>query len=251
MSSLNNHKLLLISVFCAGFIHVGDDPGRGPDSIPDEGFEAPLPRKKHWMARIFVEDNDGVMKSIKSHIQKWEELEEYSRHWNLYSSGLYKIPGRKYQRQYLEKRLLKYVDKRLSGEIKQAEEGTALKRIQRAHAALKPSAKAQLTENIKIRLKARLLQGEARLFVENPYVDFQTRFDLDGSANINIRRSISSLDITTSLDYRIDEGVWQACIERPFSKSLRARISSTQSDEEMMFTDQSEQKLELIFYKGF
>ena len=245
------NSLLLVSVFCIGFIQVEPDQGREPDSVPDEGFEAPPPRKKHWVARIFVEDNAGVMKSIKSNIKKWEELEEYGRHWNLYSSGLYQVPGRDYKKRYLRKKLLKYVDKRLSGEIKRAEEGSTLKSIQRAHAALKPSAKAQLTESIKIRLKARLLQGEAIFFVENPYADLQTRFQLNGSTNLNIRRSISSLNITTSVDYRINEGQWQACIDRPLNKSLKARISSTQSDKDMIFSGRSEQKLELIFYKGF
>ena len=246
-------QILLVSVFCAGFIQVEWEPERGrtPDSIPDESFEAPPPRKKHWLARIFVEDNAGVMKSIKSNIAKWEDLEEYSRHWNLYSSGLYKIPGRDYRRRYLQKRLLKYVDKRLSGEIKQAEEGSALKNIQTVHNALRPNTKAQLTENIKIRLKARLLQGEALFFVENPYVDLQTHFNFEGSSNLQIGRNISSLNVTASMNYRIDEGVWQACIERPLGKSLKAKISSTQSDKEMIFTDQSEQKVELNFYKGF
>ena len=246
--------LLLVSVFCAGFIQVEEEASweRNPAGfIPDEGFETPPPRDKHWMTKIFVEDNAGVMKSIKYNIEKWEELEEYSRRWNLYSSGLYKTPGRDQKRRYLEKRLLKYADKRLSGEIKRAEEGTTLKSIQRAHQALRPSAKARLSKNVKLRLKARVLQGEARLLVENPYVDFQTRFKLGGSTNLNIGRRISSLNARTSVDYAIDEGRWQACIERPLGSSLKARITSSQSDKEMIFTDQSEQKAELIFYREF
>ena len=245
---------LAVSVFCAGFIQVERDVShkRNPANfVPDEGFESSPPRKRHWMTKIFIEDDAGVMKSIKLNIQRWENLEEYGRQWNLYSSGLYKTPGRDDKKKYLEKRLLKYVDKRLSGEIKRAEEGTTLKRIQKAHDALRPSAKAQLTKDIKIRLKARLLQGEARLFVENPYVDFQTRFELGGSTNLNIGRTISSLSVRASVDYMIDEGHWKACIERPLGKSLKARISSSQSDEDMMFTDQSEQKAELIFQKDF
>ena len=245
---------LVVSVFCAGFVQVGREVShkRSPANfIPDEGFESPPPRKRHWMTKIFVEDDAGVMKSIKSSIKKWENLEEYGRHWNLYSSGLYKTPGKDSKRRYLEKRLLKYADKRLSGEIKRAEEGTTLKSIQRAHDALRPSAKAQLSKDVKIRFKARLLQGEARLFVDNPYVDFQTRFEAGGGTDLNLGRSISSLGIRASVDCMVDDGYWRACIERPLGKSLKARISSGQSDGDMIFTDQSEQKAELIFQKDF
>ena len=245
---------LLVSLFCAGFLQLKqEDPWeRSPDSfVPDEGLEVPPPHKKHWMTKIFVEDSSGVMKSIQSNIRKWEELEEYGRHWNLHSSGLYKTPERDAKRRYLEKRLLKYADKRLSGEIKRAEEGTTLRSIKNAHDALRPSAKAQLTKNVKLRLKARLLQGEARLFVENPYVDFYTYFGLSGETSLNMGRTISSLDIKTSVDYKIDEGRWQACIERPLSHSLKARVSSTQSDKDMMFSGESDQRLEFIFQKGF
>ena len=246
--------LLVISVFCVGFVQVERKVPweRTPANfIPEEGFEPPPPRKRHWAANIFVEDDAGVMKSIKSNMRRWDEMEEYSRLWNIYSIGLYKTPGREGKKRYLSKKLLKYIDKRLSGEIKNAEEGSTLKSIQKAHDVLKPNTKAQLTENIKIRLKARLLQGEARFFVENPYVDFQTHFRLGGETNLNIGRTISSLNVRASVDYMIDEGHWRACIERPLGKSLKARISSGQSDEDMIFTDQSEQKAELIFQKEF
>ena len=244
----------MASVFCSGFIQVGREAyqKRAPANfVPDEGFEPPPPNKRRWISGIFVEDDAGVMKSIKSSIKRWEELEEYSRHWNLYSSGLYKTPGRDGKRRYLEKKLLKYADKRLSGEIKRAEDGSTLKNIQKVHAALRPNTKAQLTDNIKVRFKARLLQGEARVFVENPYVDFYTHFRLGSSTNLNIGRTISSLKIRTSMDYMINEGRWRACVERPLGNSLKARISSSQSDQDMIFTDQSEQKVELIFYRGF
>ena len=217
----------------------------------DEGFESPPPRKKAWVTRIFVEDRDGVLRSIQSNVQRWENLEEYNRHWNLYSSGLYKTPGRDGKRRYLEKKLLKYADRRLSGEIKQAEEGSPLKSIQKAQHALKPTTEARLSDDVKLRFKGRVLQGEGSIYVENPYVDFRTNFELGGSTYLNVRRELSSLKLEGSLDYNISEGHWQACIEGPISESLKARIISKQRDDEMMFSDESEQKVEMRYYKDF
>ena len=242
---------LVLSVFCAGFVQMERDISRGPDSVLDESFEAPPPHKKHWTTKIFVEDSGGVLKSIQSNIQKWEEIEEYNRHWNLYSSGLYKIPGKSDKRRYLEKRLLKYADKRLSGEIKQAEEGSALKSIQKAHDALRPNTEARLSRDFKLRFRGKVLQGRGAIFLENPYADFQTNFEIGGSTRFNLRRNISSLKLETSLDYNMSEGYWQACIERPLNNSLKARIMSTQNDEELIFSGASDKKFELRFHKDF
>ena len=242
---------LVVSVFCAGFVRVERDISRGPDSVLDEGFESSPPRKKHWVTRVFVEDNGGVLKSIKSNIRRWEEMEEYNRHWNLYSSGLYRIPGTGAKRRYLERRLLKYVDKRLSGEIKRAEEGSALKNIQKAHDALKPNTEARLSKDVKLRFKGRVLQGEGSLFVENPYVDFRTSFEIGGSTHLNVKRDISSLRLETNMNYNITAGKWEASVEGPLTESFKARISSSQDDDEMIFSDQSDQRLEFRFHKNF
>ena len=245
-------RFLVISVFCAGFVQMEKrDLSRGPGSVLDEGFESPPPRKKSWVTRVFVEDSGGVLRSIKSNIQRWENIEEYNRHWNLYSSGLYKTPGRDGKRRYLEKKLLKYADKRISGEIKQAEEGSALKSIERAQQALKPNTEARLSKDIKLRFKGKVLQGEGFIFVENPYVDFRTSFEISGSTHLNIKRNISSLRLETSLNYNITKGQWEAYVEGPLSESVKARIISSQNDDAMIFSDQSDQKVEVYFYKDF
>lgn len=218
--------------------------------IPDENKESLPESKNSWMGKILIPDRKGVMKSIQSNIQNWERVEEYNRNWNLDSVGLYKTPDRAARQKYLSKRLLKYLDKRLTGEIKSAKKGSALSGIKKAKNSLRPNTQAQLSKNVKVKIKGRVLQGKAIVKVINPYVNYRANIKLNGQVDMNIKKNIKALNVEVSADYNLNSNIMTTRIDRPMGKLLKARISSSQSANNMPF-NKNASKVELLFNKKF
>jgi len=103
---------------------------RGPSNfIPqDELYTAPI-ENKPWINYVFVETNEGNLNAMKDQFDEWSEREEYVKNWNLESTGMYDIADQKKRKNYFNRQLLKYADKRLSGEVKNAEEGSNFHKI--------------------------------------------------------------------------------------------------------------------------
>ncbi len=225
---------------------------RGPSSYIPSDDVAPLPFQQDILLnKLLVDDNAGVLKSIKSDFKKWEEVEEYARNWNLQSTGLYNTPGGDHKRKYLNKKMIKYLDKRLSGEVKRAEQGSALHRVGQFQKALKPNTEARISKRVKIRFKARVLEGKAIVRVENPWVKTSATTSLKGTTEVKMSRDIKALSLKTSVRYRVDQGNWVAVVDRPLTENLAARVSSSQKDENMAFSKDSDRRIEFLFNKSF
>lgn len=252
--------------------------GRGPSNfVPDDEIQ-PLPlESKSWTQQILVEDDAGVLKGVQKDISAWQEKQDYARAWNLESTGVYDVDSVDEKKAYLQKMILKYADKRLSGEVKKAEEGSALHTVGQAQKALKPNAEAALTENFKLKFKARVLQGKAIMEVKNPYVDYSTTTNLKGDVDmnaakefkevgvktaahykatednlkVNMIKSFEDLNLQASIDYEVSDENWTASLQRPIYKQLIGRVSSTQSEKEMILGDESEQRMEVMFNTSF
>lgn len=150
-----------------------------------------------WTAKIWVEDRSGVMSSIRSQFDHWEKVEEYREQWNLESTNLFITPDRAEKIRFFRRGLRRYLDKRITGEIKHSQEGSGLHRVKQIHQALRPSTSANIGKSVKIKFKARLLQAEGRILVDNPWVRVETFFNLQGQINVQMRRNIASLGLQT------------------------------------------------------
>ena len=225
---------------------------RDPDSfIPDENLEALPGRAKKWSEKIFIEDRKGVLKSIKLNIKNWENIDQYNRLWNLKSTGIHRTPSGSYRKKYLSKALLKYADKRLAGEIKNAKDGSTLKNIGKAQKALRPKVKARISKNVNVKFKARILEGKVSAVVDNPYINWKTEFKLSGKAEMHLQRKIKSIGVNTEVDYKLNDGVWIVRVNRPLTKNINARISSTQNNKNVAFSKNANKKIELRFKRNF
>jgi hypothetical protein len=252
--------------------------GRGPSNfVPDDEIQ-PLPlENKTWTQQILIEDDAGVLVGVRKDLAEWQETQEYARTWNLQSTGVYDVETIDQKKAYLQKMILKYADKRLSGEVKNAEAGSALHSVGQAQKALKPNVEASVTENIKLKFKARVLQGKAIMEVRNPYIQYSTTANLKGEINldaakefkelgvntsanyradednlkVHVVKTFKDLDVQASIDYQVSEETWTASLQKPLYKNLIGRVSSSQADKEMILGNESNQVMEVMFNTSF
>ena len=123
---------------------------------------------------IFMEElvkkQSPVLQKVKNTISSWQENEHFTQHWRLQNTTLYSSPSTTTKQKYLEKNLLRYAEKRLSGEIKQAQQGTTMHRVKVAQNSLRPQTKFQLAESYRLRFYAKVLRGQMFAKLENPYI---------------------------------------------------------------------------------
>ena len=200
-----------------------------------------------WYENILVEDTAGVMKGMRHTYESWEREEEYARNWNVASTGLYDIKDQEDRKSYFNRYIIKYLDKRLSGEIKQAEEGSTLHRVGKVQKALKPQTAVQVSRNVRFKFKARVLQGKALMFVDNPWINNETSVKLDGRINVNVNKDIAALGVKANFDYNVNDSEYELRFDRPLTKEITARVSTSQKRD----IASSGQKVELLFNKPF
>ena len=191
------------------------------------------------------------MAGMRNTLESWDREAEYARMWNLESTGLYVIRDQGDRKAFFNKNLLKYADKRLSGEIKEAEEGSTLARVGKAQKALTPKAEVGVSESVKVKFKAKVLQAKAFMIVKNDYVNNSTEVDITGNVKVNVNRDIASLGVNTGVDYQVTDGQWVARVDKQLSENWRTRLSSSQLDDEMAFSKSSDTRVEFMFSQAF
>ncbi len=219
--------------------------------IPDDEQEPAPIEQTMWLQGLLIEDDSGVLVRMRKEIQAWERLEEWRDLWNLKSTGLFKVPTRGEKRSYLEKNLLKYADKRLSGEVRNAEQGSVLHQAGQVQKALRPKAEVSFSKLIKVKLRARVLQGLVVVKVNNPWVESYANVKVNGDVNVHLNRKIASLEVDAGIDYNVKEGVWLARVDRSLTSEITARISSTQKDDKMIFAGSADNRIHLFYHLPF
>lgn len=225
---------------------------RTPDNyVPDVEASDTPGNVVLWYENILVEDTSGVMKGMRETYESWSREEEYVTNWDVESTGLYDIKDQEDRKAHFNRYIIKYLDKRLSGEIKQAEEGSALRTVGNVQKALKPQTSVAVSKLIKFKFKARVLQGKALMYVENPWIANSTTIKADGSINVNMHKDIKELGIKTNIDYSVNDGEYVARVDRPLTKEITARITSSQSVKEVAFSDLDNQTFEVMYSYPF
>lgn len=226
--------------------------GRTPSNFIPSDDLGPLPYEKGPIIdEILIEDNAGVMTRMREYFTHWDEQEKYVENWNLESTGIYVLPTFEEKKRYLNRHVLKYFDKRLSGEIKRAEEGSTLHTVGRVQKALKPSAQAEFSPRCKLKFKARILERQAKVIFDNPI--FYTYADVTFKGDIIVygRRQIENLNLQISSKYDVNQETWSTSFDRPLTKLISARISSSQNVDHMAFSSNSNQVFQLLFQESF
>ncbi len=244
-------------VFGALFLSVSahaQGPGRFPatyvqsdmDPTPDMLDEQPL-----------VEDDSGVLDSMRQNFNRWQNQETYADQWNLESTGLFVGPDEGQKKSYFQRMMLKYIDKRFSGELKRQQEDPStghhgLQQVATINNVIQPSGGMNMGQGVKLKLRARPIQGRVFLLIQNPIMDYETKVSLDGRVIMSANRSIDFLGVKAGVNYDMHYHAWEAHVDKTLTETLMARASSSgQSDRVMAFENGSNQTYQLIYSTPF
>lgn len=221
---------------------------RMPNSYaPNVEVQVRPDREKSWLEYVFVEDKAGVLIRMRDTLKDWNETEEYAKNWNLDSTGIYEIKDQDDRTKYVNRYILKYLDKRLSGEVKDAEKGSALARVGDVQESLRPQTDVAISKNFRLKFKARVLQGKAFMFVHNPYLDNMATVSLSGKVSMEVGKKFKKEGVHAKTILNVNDANWQAYVDKVLTTNTSARLTSTQP----LSSGDSETRFELLFNQAF
>lgn len=217
----------------------------------DVDFIAAPEKQEAWYENLFVEDDAGVLNTMKANYASLDANDEYTRNWDMESTGLYSYSTQEQRVTYFNKYILKYVDKRISGEVKRAEEGSALAAVGTVQKALKPQTDVSFAPNLKLKVRAKVLQGEVYFDLVNPYVDSRTTVTLGGDVNMNVKKEFKEYRGVASVDYNPKDGNYVTQFDKYLSDRLLARVSSSQTQSQAVFSNDSDARFQIMYATPF
>ncbi len=205
---------------------------RRPAAVEEEVLTVPLYEESVFSNdNMFAEDDAGVMRDMKNSLNGWEKTEEYARLWDLQSTGLYNTPTTSQKGKYISKKLLRYADKRFSGEMKKADEGSTLHKMSKVEKNLRPNASVSVSKNFAFKFKARVLQGKAIMEVKNPWVECSAHLGANGKAKLITRKEFKSLGLASGAEYSINDSKMLTYIDQQITDNVKARLSNTSGND--------------------
>lgn len=205
---------------------------RKPAAVDEEVLTVPLNEESFFTNdNMFAEDDAGVMRDMKNSMGSWEATEEYARLWDLESTGLYATPTASQKGKYIAKKMLRYADKRFSGEMKKAEEGSTLHSMSRVEKNLRPNAAVNVSKNFGFKFKARVLQGKAIVDVKNPWVECNATVGINGKAKLITRKEFKEIGMASGAEFSVNDSVFLTYIDQQVTDNVKARLSNTSGDD--------------------
>jgi hypothetical protein len=200
---------------------------RSPASaFEEEVLTVPL-EQKTVVKSLLAEDDAGVMVGMRTSLSGWEEKEEYAKRWNLESTHQYKTPTTPEKTKYLAKNVVRYADKRLAGEMKNAEEGSTMQQVGKVEKSLRPNANVAVSKYISLKFKVRVLQGKAIMEVRNPWIECSTTVSANGKAKVLTKKDFNQLGTSTGVEYNVNDSQFVAFVDQEVTQNIKARLSST------------------------
>lgn len=206
--------------------YVSANVSRKPAAVEEEVLTIPLTNETFSNEFIFAEDDAGVMKDMKESLSAWEKTEEFARIWDLQDTGVYSTPTTSQKGKYISKKMLRYADKRLSGEMKKADEGSTLHRVSRVEKQLRPNASVNLSKNFGLKFKARVLQGKATVEFKNPWVECNATVGANGKARVVSRKEFKSLGLASGAEYSVNDSQFLTYVDQQITDNVKARVSN-------------------------
>lgn len=220
---------------------------RSPSSatVPDEE-QILAPQPEVALVDVWLKDDDaGVMSGMRDRLKTWDEIDEYAKRWNLESTNLYNTPEVDERRSMILGNVFKYADKRLSGEIKNAEEGSTFHTVGKVEKALKPQTSVNVGGEFALKFKARPLTGKAMVELKNPYFQHETTLGLNGTVRTVASKEFKEAGIRAGSEIHLGDTKWIAFVDHELSAHVKTRVSSTNNKPE--FTNSAaDKKIEMM-----
>lgn len=255
MRKLNNHILIgLIAVmgsFLSPSIASANTERLPANYIPDDEISISPIENTIWVDKILVKDDAGVLENVSRDIQRWEEEEEYRHRWGVDPMGAQGTPTLAQKKAYINRQALRYLDKRLTGEVKKAEKGSTLHKVGTVQKALKPSSTVQISKQFKLRFKAQVLQQRASLYLINPYVSNSLDIDSNGQAILRMASKPKPFKISSDLRIDFQNKLYATSLSRPVAENVRAILSTHQTLNAAPFESNGDNRLEFRYFTAF
>ena len=205
---------------------------RKPASVDEEVLTVPLTEESFFTnEKIFAEDDAGVMKDMKASFESWQKTEDFVKTWDLQSTGMYNTPTTVQKRKYLSQKMLRYADKRLSGEMRNAQEGSALHTASIVEKNLRPNAAVNVSKNFGFKFKARVLQGKAIVDVKNPWIECNATLSASGKIKAITRKEFKQIGLATGAEYSVNDSQFLTYIDQQITDNVKARVSNTSGND--------------------
>lgn len=242
-------------------------------------IDAPPAMPTPIINRLLMEDEKGVLRSVRENTERWNNQEQMAENWNMESSGLYDTPSDEEKGLYYKKSFLKYLEKRFLGEVKRQgktvftptkpsyeerrqqqngqdkngedERTEAQKSVSNIKKVLGPTASSDITKNTKLKMRLRPLQGRVFFVLQNPYADTEVRLSAKKEAVMNVNKNFEKVGLGTSVNYQMTQKVWSTQINKTITETVSAQISSSQKASEMAFSGSSAKVFQVVYNLPF
>jgi hypothetical protein len=167
------------------------------------------------------------------------------------STGLYNTPDMNARKRFVNQRLLKYVDKRISGEIRNAKKGSAWAKVGEVQQALKPNTTVKMNKYFTLKIKGKVIEGKVIFTLRNPFLDLNSYVKLNGKMKLHTGKTFKNMKLQTSLDYHVNEGRWIASVDKKITDHVGARYTTEKTGFFNPVDDNAIQVLQLYFNYPF
>ncbi|MBF0206640.1 MAG: hypothetical protein HQK53_07100 [Oligoflexia bacterium] len=219
------------------------------DSRP-EGYEE---ETKEWYVWLLSPDDQGILHNMSLKMREWEEKESYIDRWNLSSVEGRKLPSTKDKSRYLTKNGLRFIDKKINYQMKKAKKNSVIHKISTVRESLVSVQNFEIYSKFKIKIKAELLRGRAKLFFYNPYVDWYIEFYAYSRNRMImfLARDFGDVVFNTTLFYGSSNARLVATIDKNITDNISSRISFVRPLDNSGSLVSSEERVEVIIKKTF
>lgn len=215
-------------------------------SVEEEVLTVPVTKSTFSKEVIFQEDDSGVMKGMKDDLNEWEKKREFAELWDLEGIQFYEAPSANDQKKYLGKKVLRYLDRRLNGEMKKAQEGSALHSIKTVEKSLRPDATVAMTKNFSMKFKFRALQGKLITDFRNPWIESNITVGANGKIKFITKKNFKDIGLTSGTELSITESTLLAYIDQEFTQNIKGRVSTYQEHGMNIFGNDADTRVEVI-----
>lgn len=215
-------------------------------SVEEEVLTVPVTKSTFSKEVIFQEDDSGVMKGMKEDLYEWEKRREFAELWDLEGIQFYEAPTANDQKKYLGKKVLRYLDRRLNGEMKKAQEGSTLHSIRTVEKSLRPDATVAMTKNFSVKFKFRALQGKLITDFRNPWVESNLTLGANGKVKFITKKHFKELGLTGGTELSVTESTLLAYIDQEFTQNIKGRVSTYQENGMNIFGNDADTRVEIV-----
>ena len=283
-------QLLMTLCLFFSFSNLRADVGRAPTNyVPDMEISYQFDEDGYFVDSMLDSDYSGILGRMKKQLEDRRLKSEFIDHYDLSSIPGNEVASSMELKPAIEKAFLKYLDKKLQHKLKNAPKGSALARVHTVKSALRSGsiggdkkvssgrspAEVPFFSKFKMKYRLKIFRGRGYIILANPYVDANAEFTFSGQMKFNLAKrfnelgiytnfhyssdvkefnfskKFNDLGINTSIKYHLDQESWIAEISRKITDNIVGKITSNQSDRDMMFSGSSDRRVELIYKTPF